>query len=132
MQTCVQKNSRKAFGFGTERTYDNVIASHNRQGKIKIWGWWKILNQEMPRTLPGVSGGELPARWKKEEKNRKERRKARRRREINDVIRGIIAVVPKEADTVGGGVTRIVSAAICTNAGEDSFEKSELGVGRML
>ena len=41
------------------------------------------------------------------------------------VIRGIIVGVPKEADTGGGGVTRnAVSAALVTNAGEDSFKKS--------
>ena len=38
-----------------------------------------------------------------------------------------MAGVPKEADTVGGGVTRsTVSAALSTSAGEDSV----LGVGR--
>ena len=49
----------------------------------------------------------------------------------NDVIGGIVAGVPKEADTVGGGVTRnTVSAALSTHAGEDSLRKSELGIGR--
>ena len=39
--------------------------------------------------------------------------------------------MPREADTVGGGDTRnTVSAALHTNAGEDSFKKSEIGVGR--
>ena len=72
------------------------------------------------------------ARWKKEKKKRKERRKARgKKKKDNEVIRGIIAGVPKEADTVGGGVTRnTVSAAQSTTAGEDSLKKSELGVGR--
>ena len=51
----------------------------------------------------------------------------------NEVIRGIIARVPKEVNTGGGGVTRnTVSAALSTNAGEDSFKKSEHGVGRMI
>ena len=48
-----------------------------------------------------------------------------------EVIGEIIADVPKEADTVGGGVTRnSVSAVLSTNAGEHSFRKSEIGVGR--
>ena len=44
----------------------------------------------------------------------------------NEVIRGVIAGVPKEADTVGGGDTRnTVSAPFSTLAGEDYF----IGVG---
>ena len=47
------------------------------------------------------------------------------------VMKEILAGVPKEADTVEGGVTRnTVSAAPSTDAGEDPFKKSELGVGR--
>ena len=96
-----------------ERTFDYVIASHRlflveRDKEFKMWR-----EQKMPEALPGFSGGNL-------QKNME-----------NEVIRGIIAGVPKEADTVGVGVTRnTVSAALSTNAGEDSFKKLELGVGR--
>ena len=49
----------------------------------------------------------------------------------NEVIRRIVAGMPKEVDTVAGGATRnAVSAAPSTNAGEDSFGKSGLGIGR--
>ena len=48
----------------------------------------------------------------------------------NDGVMGIIAGVPMEAGTVGGGVTRnTASPAQSTNAGEDPFKKSELVVG---
>ena len=51
----------------------------------------------------------------------------------NEVIRGIIAGVPMEDDTVGGGVTRnTVSAALGTNAGKELFKKSGLGLGRKV
>ena len=51
----------------------------------------------------------------------------------SEAIRGITASVPKPADAVGGGVTwNTVSAALNTHAGEDSFKKSELGLGRKV
>ena len=65
------------------------------------------------------------------EKGREEVEEGQEKKMDNQVIRGIVAGVPKEADTVGGGVTRnTVSAALSANAGEDSFKKSELGSGR--
>ena len=49
----------------------------------------------------------------------------------NKVIRQMKAGAPKEAHTEGGGVTRnTASPALSTNAGEDSFKKYEIGVGR--
>ena len=49
----------------------------------------------------------------------------------NEAARGIIAGVPKEADTDGGGVTRnTVSVAQSTNDGEVPFNNSVLDVER--
>ena len=71
------------------------------------------------------------ARLKKEEKRREEEEGGQETKMDNEVIRGIIAGVPHEADVVGGGVTRnTASAELSTHAGEDSFKNSELGVGQ--
>ena len=90
--------------------------------------------QKMPKALPGFSGGKLPGRNKVEEEGKEAEEgeeEGQEKKMENEVIRGIISGVPKEADTVGGGLARnTVSAAVSTSVGEDSFKKSELGVGQ--
>ena len=62
----------------------------------------------MPKALPGFSGVKLPGSIKekkgREEEDEEEENKERKMR--HEVTRGIMAGVPEEADTVGGGVTR--------------------------
>ena len=135
-----------------ERSYDSVIASHSLQENIKkmevkedfesrphkaVFLGRKRQNsrreQKMPNALPGSSGGKLPGRSMEEEGREEEEGEEERQEKKmdNEVIRGIIAGVPMEAFTVGGGVSRnTVSAAPSTYAGEDSFNKSEIRVGR--
>ena len=46
----------------------------------------------------------------------------------NEVARGVMAGVPKEADTVLGGVTRnTVSVSLCKRVEQDFVKNSELG-----
>ena len=124
VSTCRSKGPNGEF---FERTYDCVIASHSLQGETnnmevvadfesrphkavtfleerdKEFQVWR--EQKMPK------GSARIQRWKaarKKQGGRRKRRRGRReeRQGDNEVIRRTIAGVPKDADTVGGGVTR--------------------------
>ena len=68
----------------------------------------------MPKALPGFSGGKLPGRSKeetcKEEENDEE--EIKEIKIMNEVTRGTVAGVLKEADAGGGGLTRNTASAI--------------------
>ena len=59
----------------------------------------------MPKPPPRFSGGMLPVRSQGEEGKEEEEEEDQERKMINEVARGIKAVVLKEAARVGGGVT---------------------------
>ena len=69
--------------------------------------------QKMSKTLPGFSGGKLLGRNKLEEDREEEEDRGQEKKMESEVIRAIIAGVPKEADAVG------VTATQSTKAGED-------------
>ena len=109
------------------RPHKAVTFLVERNQKFQVWR-----EQKMPRAQSGSSGGKLPRRSKVEKREEEEAEEEDQEKKMeNEVIRRIIAGVPKEADTVGGGVTRnTVSEAQSTNAGEKHFRKSEPGFRR--
>ena len=82
----------------------------------------------MPEVLPGPSDGKLPRSKGEEGKEEVDEEEDPERRIRNDVTRGIVAGVLKEADTVGGGATRnTVPATQCINVKGDSNRRAKLG-----
>ena len=95
-----------------------VTASKERS---RIWKWWMI--SENAKSVTRIQ-------WRKEEEEEEE---GQEKKMENEVIRGIIASVPKEADTVGGCVTgNTVPSIQSTDDGEDLFSKSVLGLAEGL
>ena len=88
------------------------------------------MNRKCRKRYQDLRGGKLPGSSKgdegKEEEDEEEDNQARKMR--NEVTRGIIAGVEKEANTVGVGVTRnTVSVTQSIHANDDSIKNAELG-----
>ena len=85
------------------RPHKAVTFSAERDIEFQVWR-----EQKMPKASLRHSGGRLPGRIKIEEgrDEEKEEEDGQEKKMDNEVIREILAGVPKEADAVGGGVTQ--------------------------